>query len=175
MGSRPGTPGAGRRGRPRCRHHRRARPSPRGRAASISLPRKGRARAELSFQPYAPRHREGGLAAMPPESPASAWLLRASPAWAVDPPRATCWPWGGYRFLAEGKCKFHYVLGGVWNQIQVVQLTLLMFQKKTSGPTGYRIVKHTQSILIIDFPRLLFVLNGFSFGFSNNASVPCYL
>lgn len=46
-------------------------------------------------------------------------------------------------------------------KIQVVQLTLLIFQKKASGPTGYRIIKHTQSILIIGFSRPLFVLNVF--------------
>lgn len=57
----------------------------------------------------------------------------------------------------------------------MVQLTLLMFQKKTSGPTGYSIVKHTESILITGFSRPLFVLNGFHLDFSNNASVPCYL
>lgn len=46
-------------------------------------------------------------------------------------------------------------------KIQVVQLTLLIFQKKASGPTGYRIIKHTQSILIIGFSRPLFVLDVF--------------
>jgi len=88
------------------------RPSPWGRAVSISFPQRGRARAALSFQPYAPQHWEGGLAAMPLEIPASAWLLHTFPAWAVRPLRATCWPRGRYRFLAEGKCKFHYVPRG---------------------------------------------------------------
>lgn len=38
-------------------------------------------------------------------------------------------------------------------------------KKKMSGPTGYCIVKHTQSILIIGFSRPLFVLNGFHLDF----------
>lgn len=47
----------------------------------------------------------------------------------------------------------------------MVQLTLLIFQKKTSGPTGYQIVKHTKSILRIGFSRPLMVSNAFHLDF----------
>lgn len=93
----------------------RAAPEPRhGQGSRGSLPRAGRARAALSFQPCAPRHREGLWLRCLGES-CFCMAPPHLPSVGRGPPRATRWPWGRYRLLAEGKCKSHYVLGHVWN------------------------------------------------------------
>lgn len=89
---------------------------PRG-AGQRASPHHGRARGELS-SPSSP---------MLPGTGKGVWLrclrrvlllhgsFTPSQRGLWVPPRATRWPWGRYRSLAEGKCKFHYVLGEVWN------------------------------------------------------------
>lgn len=69
--------------------------------------------AELPFQPRAPLLREGACDAT--GDPCFCMAPSHLPSVGCGCPEGHTLAQGQVSILAEGKCEFHYILGGVWN------------------------------------------------------------